>query len=55
MELIENKLALDTTLGGYAIDSGTSEIVIREVGETAPYGQAAMIHTVEYYHTRGTV
>jgi len=55
IELIEEKLALDTTLGGNAIDSGTSEIVIREIGETAPYGQAAIIYTVEYYYTRGTV
>ena len=45
----------NSILGGNAIDSGTSEIVIREIGETAPYGQAAIIYTVEYYYTRGTV
>lgn len=55
MEKIEEKLALDPTLGGNAINSGTSEIVIREIGETAPYGQAAIIYTVEYYYTRGNV
>jgi len=55
MEKIEEKLALDPTLGGTAINSGTSEIVIREIGETAPYGQAAIIYTVEYYYTRGNV
>lgn len=55
IEKIEEKLALDTTLGGNALNSGTSEIVIREVGETAPYGQAAIVYTVEYYYTRGNV
>lgn len=55
IELIEEKLALDTTLGGDAINSGTSEIVIREIGETAPYGQAAIILQVEYFYTRGSV
>ncbi len=55
IEKIEEKLALDTTLGGNALNSGTSEIVIREVGETAPYGQAAIVYTVEYYYTKGSV
>jgi hypothetical protein len=55
MEKIEEKLALDPTLGGNAINADTSEIVIREIGETAPYGQAAIIYTVEYYYTRGNV
>jgi hypothetical protein len=55
MEKVEEKLALDVTLGGKAINSGVSEIVIREIGETAPYGQAAIIYNVEYYYTRGNV
>jgi hypothetical protein len=55
IEKIEEKLALDTTLGGNALNSGTTEIVIREIGETAPYGQAAIVYTVEYYYTRGNV
>jgi len=55
MEKVEEKLALDVTLGNKAINSGVAEIVIREIGETAPYGQAAIIYTVEYYYTRGNV
>ena len=55
LEKIEEKLALDTTLGGNALNSKTSEIIVREVGETAPYGQAAIVYTVEYYYTKGSV
>lgn len=53
MELIEEKLDTDTTMGGNASDSGTSEIIIREIAETAPYGQAAIVYTVKYYYSRG--
>ena len=53
LELIEEKLSTDVTMGGYASNSGTSEIIIREIAETAPFGQAAMVWTVKYYYTRG--
>ena len=55
LEKIEEKLALDSTLGGNASDSYTSEVVIREIAETKPYGQAALVYTAKYYHARGNV
>ena len=55
IEKIEEKLALDTSLGGNASDSYTSEVIIREIGETKPYGQAALVYTAKYYHNRGSV
>lgn len=55
MELIEEKLDLDVTMGGDASDSGTSEVIIREIAETAPFGQAAIVYTVKYYYPRGNV
>jgi len=55
MELIEEKLSQDVTMGGNASNSGTSEILIREIAETAPFGQAAIVWTVKYYYTRGNV
>lgn len=53
MERIEEKLDLDTTMGGNAADGGVSEIIIREIGETAPFGQSAIVYTVKYYYGRG--
>ena len=53
MERIEEKLDLDTTMGGNAADGGVSEIIIREIGETAPFGQSAIVYTVKYYYERG--
>jgi len=55
IEQIEEKLALDTSLGGNASDSFTSEIIIREIAETKPYGQAALVYTAKYYYSRGSV
>mgnify|MGYP003671804300 FL=1 len=55
IEQIEEKLALDTSLGGNASDSFTSEVIIREIGETKPYGQGALVYTAKYYHVRGSV
>mgnify|MGYP003646367475 CR=1 FL=1 len=55
IEQIEEKLALDTSLGGNASDSYTSEVIIREIGETKPYGQGALVYTAKYYHARGSV
>jgi hypothetical protein len=55
IEKIEEKLALDTSLGGNASDSFTSEIIIREIAETKPYGQAALVYTAKYYYSRGSV
>ena len=55
IEQIEEKLALDTSLGGNASDSFTSEVIIREIGETKPYGQGALVYTAKYYHNRGSV
>jgi len=55
IEKIEEKLALDTSLGGNASDSFTSEVIIREIGETKPYGQGALVYTAKYYHARGSV
>jgi len=55
IEKIEEKLALDTTLGGNASDSFTSEVLIREIAQTKPYGQAALVYTAKYYHSRGNV
>lgn len=53
MERIEEKLDADVTMGGFASDSGVSEIIIREIGETAPFGQSAIVYTVKYYYSRG--
>ena len=53
MERIEEKLDLDTTMGGRAADSGVTEIIIREIGETAPFGQSAIVYTVKYFYRRG--
>lgn len=53
MEAIEEKLDLDVTMGGNAADAGVSEIIIREIGETAPFGQSAIVYTVKYYYSRG--
>ena len=54
IELIEEKLSEDVTMGGDASISGTSEVIIREIAETAPFGQAAIVWTVKYYYTRGS-
>jgi len=53
IELIEERLSTDVTMGGNASNSGTSEVIIREIAETAPFGQAAIVWTVKYYYTRG--
>jgi hypothetical protein len=54
IEAIEAQLDLDSTLGGLAYDSETTEILIREIAEASPHGQAAMIINVKYYYTKGT-
>jgi hypothetical protein len=51
---IESKLDEDVTLGGYAYDSEITEIQIREIAETAPYGQFAMVLQVKYFYDKGT-
>jgi hypothetical protein len=53
IEAVEEKLALDPSMGGNAFNSGVSEVIIREIAETAPYGQAAIVYTVKYYYDRG--
>lgn len=53
MERIEEKLDQDVTMGGNAADGGVTEIIIREIGETAPFGQSAIVYTVKYYYSRG--
>ena len=55
LEKIEEKLATDVTMGGNALNSASRDITIREIGETAPYGQAAIVYTVEYYYPRSDV
>jgi hypothetical protein len=51
---IETKLSLDPTFGGLCYNSEITEISIREIAESAPYGQAAVLLRVEYFYTRGT-
>ena len=29
--------------------------IIREIAETKPYGQAALVYTANYYYSRGNV
>ena len=54
IEEIETQLSVDSTFGGVCFDSSIDEISIREVAESAPYGQAAILLTVKYYYTKGT-
>ena len=53
IEAIEEQLELDPSLGGVCFDSYVTDVVIREIAETAPYGQAAMVIRARYYYTRG--
>jgi len=53
IELIEEKLAQDPDIVGLCFNSGVSEVIIREIAETAPFGQAAIVYTVKYYYERG--
>lgn len=53
IEAIEEKLALDTSLGGNAFDSFVTDVQVREIAETAPYGQGAIVFRARYYYTRG--
>jgi endonuclease III len=55
MEKIEEKLALDRTLSSNASDSFVSEIIIREIAETKPFGQGAIVYTAKYYYASGNV
>ena len=51
-ENIEEKLMQDPTLGGLAYDVQVAEIIIREIAETEPYGQGAMVISVRYFYDR---
>ena len=51
---IETRLELDPTLDGNCYDCQLSEVIIREVAESAPFGQAVMVFTVRYFYNRGT-
>lgn len=53
LDAIETKLAADPTLNGLAYNSGITDIQIREIAESAPYGQMAAIFSVEYYYDAG--
>jgi hypothetical protein len=52
IEQIEEKLMEDSTLGGNATDCQLLEVVIREIGESDPYGQAAMVFRCQYFYSR---
>jgi hypothetical protein len=52
IEQIEEKLMEDPTLGGNATDCQLLEVVIREIGESDPYGQAAMVFRCQYFYSR---
>lgn len=54
IDAIETQLALDTSLGGNAYNSQITDIEIREIAETAPYGQVAMVLQVQYFYDKGT-
>lgn len=50
IEAMERKFAEDPTLGGLAYDSFIDEVNIREINESGPYGQAAVIFRVRYFY-----
>lgn len=52
LEAIEQKLMEDVTLGNRCYECTVDEILIREIGETEPYGQAAMVLRVRYFYER---
>lgn len=54
LDAVERKLQADPTLGGNCYDSQVTQIQIREIEESSPYGTVAMIYTVRYFYTRGT-
>ena len=51
---IETRLELDPTLNGNCYECQVSEVAIREIAESAPFGQAIMVLTVRYFYNRGT-
>ena len=53
IDAIEKALSSDASLGGVAYDSGVTDISIREIAESAPYGQAAIIFSVRYFYDTG--
>jgi hypothetical protein len=54
IDAIETQLDLDPTLNGNCFDCQVTEVSIREIAESAPYGQAVMVLTVRYFYERGT-
>jgi len=54
IDAIETQLELDPTLNGNCYESQIAEVSIREIAESAPYGQAVMVLAVRYFYDRGT-
>lgn len=51
-EQIEEKLQADPSLGDLCYDSYVTEVRIREIAQSAPYGSGAMIYRVRYFYDR---
>lgn len=52
IEAIERKLEEDRTFGGLCFNSGSTEILTREIDSAEPYATGAIIYSVTYHYDR---